>query len=89
MLSVNNENKARGETKILDEIYLTKREIECVNWLIKGKSAREIGMILEISEKTVFKHMENLKMKLNCYKQFQLGYIIGKHPSLLSIKNKY
>ena len=72
-----------NQIKTLDGVYLTKREIECVNWLIKGKSACEISIILEISEKTVIRHLENIKKKLRCYKQFQLGYMIGKYPSLI------
>jgi DNA-binding CsgD family transcriptional regulator len=65
------------------KIYLSKKEIECVNWMIKGKSASEIAMILAISTRTVESHMNNIKIKLNCYKQFQLGYLIGKYGYLL------
>lgn len=64
-------------------IYLSKKEIECVNWMIKGKSSSEIAGILGISKRTVETHMNNIKKKLNCYKQFQVGYLLGKYGHLL------
>ncbi len=56
------------------QIYLSKREFECVKWLVRGKSATEIAKILSISQKTVQKHIENVKNKMNCYKQSTLIY---------------
>jgi DNA-binding CsgD family transcriptional regulator/PAS domain-containing protein len=63
--------------------YLSKKEIECVNWLIKGKSSSEIAAILHISKRTVEAHMNNVKTKLKCYKQFQVGYLVGRYGYLL------
>jgi DNA-binding CsgD family transcriptional regulator len=64
-------------------VYLTKKELECIHWMIKGKSSYETGIILCISPRTVEVHINSIKRKLNCYKQFQLGYILGKYGSLL------
>lgn len=60
------------------EVYLTQKEMECIQWCIHGKSSEEIAMILGVSKRTVEAHLENMKQKLNCYKQFQLGYKLGK-----------
>jgi len=65
------------------KIYLSKKEIACVNWMIKGKSSLEIATIFGISKRTVEAHMNNIKRKLNCYKQFQVGYLVGKYGYLL------
>ncbi|MBY0545329.1 MAG: helix-turn-helix transcriptional regulator, partial [Gammaproteobacteria bacterium] len=62
----------------LGNSYLTKREIECIKWSIHGKSAEEIAVIVNISRRTVETHLENIKIKFNCYNKFQLGYIIGQ-----------
>lgn len=62
-------------------IALSSREIECINWMVKGKSAEEIGKILNLSRRTIETHIENIKAKTKCYKQFQLGYVIGKYTS--------
>lgn len=55
------------------DCYLTSREVECLNWCIKGKSAEEIAMILGCSATTATSHLENVKRKLRCSKQIQLA----------------
>jgi PAS domain S-box-containing protein len=61
----------------------SKKETECIQWMIKGKSSAEIAAIMTISKRTVEAHMNSIKRKLNCYKQFQIGYLIGKYGYLL------
>lgn len=58
------------------DIYLTSKEAQCIYWLIKGKSAEEIATIEGNSIKTIHRHLENVRTKLNCYKQTQLIKII-------------
>ena len=60
------------------ETYLTRKEIECMQWLIKGKTCEEIATIMNLSKRTIETHVNRVKEKLNCYKQFQLGYLLGK-----------
>ncbi len=55
-----------------NEIYLTKRETECLHWCVLGKSASEIAILLNISPRTVESHLSTVKLKLNCTKQSQL-----------------
>ena len=43
---------------------LTSREAEVLLWMSRGKSNREIGAILDISPRTVNKHLEQVFMKL-------------------------
>jgi DNA-binding CsgD family transcriptional regulator len=43
---------------------LTSREREVLNWLARGKSNAEIGMILGIRPATVGKHLERIYPKL-------------------------
>src|SRR3989338_8040869 len=59
-------------------LYLTVREYECVDYLIRGKTAEEIAIILNISKRTVETHVQNIKRKMNCYNQFRLGYLLGR-----------
>jgi len=44
---------------------LTKREIEVLQWTADGKTAPEIGDILEVSHHTVVFHVSNAMRKLN------------------------
>lgn len=46
--------------------HLTDRERECLSWAAHGKTDIEIGMILNISHRTVNMHMYNSFKKLNC-----------------------
>lgn len=55
-----------------DKAYLTKREVEFLNWCAKGKSMEEIAMILNVSKRTAESHINNIKNKLGCYKQSDL-----------------
>ncbi len=43
---------------------LTSREAEVLLWISRGKSNRDIGQILEISPRTVNKHLEQVFVKL-------------------------
>jgi len=58
--------------------YLTDKELQCLYWLIRGKTLPEISIILAMSERTAEKHIENVKRKLNCHTQCEIGYIVGK-----------
>jgi len=39
-------------------VALSRRQRECLSWAEAGKSARDIGQILGISQRTVEKHLE-------------------------------
>lgn len=46
------------------ELGLTKREGEVLSWLSKGKTNRDIAQILNLSPRTVDKHLEQIYAKL-------------------------
>ena len=49
----------------LDNIQLTAREIDILNWVSRGKTNWEISKIINISEATVKRHIDNICAKLN------------------------
>ncbi len=70
---------------------LTKRESEVLFFIARGKSTKCIANILNISSRTVEKHVENIKIKFNCRKKNEIidyaisqGYIAIIPNSLLS-----
>ena len=45
--------------------HLTKKEVECLRFIIRGFSAKKIARILGVSSRTTEKHIENIKLKFN------------------------
>ncbi len=50
---------------------LSPREGECLRWVAEGKTDVEVGMILEISPRTVRFHINNAKVKLGVATRIQ------------------
>ncbi|CAN7558022.1 autoinducer binding domain-containing protein [Trinickia sp. LjRoot230] len=53
------------------DVELTPRECEVLCWTGEGKTANEIGQILNISERTVNFHVNNVLLKLNATNKVQ------------------
>jgi DNA-binding CsgD family transcriptional regulator len=51
---------------------LTPREAQVLEWIATGKSDWQIGQILDISNKTVNYHAENLKRKFGVATRIQV-----------------
>lgn len=51
------------KTEDLPKVNLTRRELECLKWVMCGKSSWEVGQILSCSEATINFHIENSKKK--------------------------
>jgi DNA-binding CsgD family transcriptional regulator len=46
------------------DFSLTEREIEALTWVAKGKSSADIAVLMNISERTVNFHVNNVIHKL-------------------------
>jgi DNA-binding CsgD family transcriptional regulator len=55
---------------------LTPREVECVRWMLEGKSDTDIGKILGISHTTVHFHIERAKKKLGVRTRTQAAAVV-------------
>lgn len=60
-------------------IQLSKREMDCAQYLVQGNTGREIAKKLFISTRTVETHLANLKDKLNCASKSELIATLLKH----------
>jgi DNA-binding CsgD family transcriptional regulator len=58
-------------------IYLTHREAMIVALMMIGHRAKQIAWQLQISLHTVNSHMANIKHKLDCNTNFEVGYLLG------------
>ena len=52
--------------------YFSARETEVIRWVIRGKTMREIGLMLELSQRTVESYFNNIKMKVGVNTKSQL-----------------
>jgi len=50
---------------------LARREIECLTWVLQGKTSWETGRILGVSETTVAFYLRNARSKLQCRSKHQ------------------
>jgi DNA-binding CsgD family transcriptional regulator len=59
--------KCAGEwnlESLKDSLGLTFREAEILMWISRGKTNKEVGLILDSSHRTVNKHLEHIFEKL-------------------------
>jgi len=55
-----------------DSSVLSQREIECLQQVVLGKTAKEIAFYFQISPRTVETHLTNIKNKLNCSRKSEM-----------------
>lgn len=60
------------ERELLSFSSLSKREVECLRLLLLNKTAKEIGISLDLSRRTVEAYLESAKDKLNCFSKSTL-----------------
>lgn len=65
MIVLREESDAAQISALMALFRLTQREAEVLNWVIKGKTNKDIGDILGTSPRTVNKHLEHVFAKLN------------------------
>ena len=64
LLRLEDGRKPTGASLLKEQLSLTERESEVLNWIANGKSNRDIALILEMSPRTVNKHLEQIYPKL-------------------------
>lgn len=63
---------------------LSKRESECLHLIIRGKSARQLGCILGISQRTVEGYLNNIKSKFGVSSKAELIEVTVENMSKLN-----
>jgi len=67
---------------------LSGRELEVAGLISDGRSNKEIGLSLGISEPTVKKHVGHILAKLELQDRLQIGIYVVRNPLLLNRKNR-
>lgn len=81
----------KGVYQVVDDFMfdrLSQREQECLFLLIRGKSSREIGEILQISRRTAETHINNIKNKLGISHKSDIIEFAIENGFLMSIPQK-
>lgn len=65
------------------QVDFTTRETEVLKWIATGKSDWQIGQILNISDKTVNFHVENMKRKCGVATRIQVVVLAVKYGAIL------
>jgi DNA-binding CsgD family transcriptional regulator len=75
-IRINTENTTSLNRFSLDSIVrkyaLTKRQTECLSYLARGMTIKEIAYQLQLSPRTVEHYLDAIKIKLNCHSRSQL-----------------
>jgi DNA-binding CsgD family transcriptional regulator len=50
---------------------LTPRELEALRWTMEGKTAWEVGALMDITERTANLHLNSATHKLDCVNKHQ------------------
>jgi len=59
--------------QLIDHVdRLTKREMECLSYILQGRTLKETADILQLSKRTVETYFENIKNKLGCKNKTEL-----------------
>lgn len=62
-----------------DDKLLSPRELEIMEWVRKGKTNYEVGLILDISAFTVKNHLQRIYKKLGVFNRTQASGVAGKY----------
>ncbi|MET0266931.1 MAG: response regulator transcription factor [Duganella sp.] len=90
MIVLREESDSAQIEKLMAAFKLTQRESEVLNWLVKGKTNRDIGDILGTSPRTINKHLEHVYIKLGVETRSaatalalsKLGAAAGRHDEV-------
>ncbi|SEG81262.1 regulatory protein, luxR family [Marinobacterium lutimaris] len=64
LYKIDDPRQPNDEEKLVDRFQLTEREAEVLMWIVHGKTNKEIALILDLSPRTINKHLEQIFRKL-------------------------
>lgn len=67
------------------ETKLSRRQMDCLYYLVKGNTMKQIALILNLSPKTVEHYLDAVKHKLNCRNRAEL---VTKALQITEIKDR-
>jgi DNA-binding CsgD family transcriptional regulator len=69
-----------GTTKVTQDVRLTERQLEVLRLIANGNDAKEVGIALNITTRTVFYHKHQMKITLGVKRDAGLiQYAVANH----------
>lgn len=65
LFKIDDPRQPNDQEKLIERFQLTEREAEVLMWIVHGKTNKEIALILDLSPRTVNKHLEQIFRKLS------------------------
>lgn len=66
-------------------VSFSPRQLQCLSLLYLGKTAKEIGQILDLSFRTVESYLDSIKLKLNCHTRKEVLNLLLSHNAERSL----
>ena len=73
-----------ANTRAQQTLGISERELQVLRLLADGRSNKEIASALQISDRTVKKHVSRILRKLDLQSRLQVGVFVALHPHFLS-----
>lgn len=64
LFKIDDPRQPNDQQKLVEKFLLTEREAEVLMWIVHGKTNKEIALILDLSPRTINKHLEQIFRKL-------------------------
>jgi len=78
------QNQVKNSLKINNLDFLTKKEIDIIELIIKRKTTKEIALFLNNSPRTIETHRRNIAEKLDILGQGKLTYFLVENKKIFS-----
>ena len=59
--------------------FISRREFDCLTYLVQGYSLKAIANALELSPRTIETYLARAQQRLNCYSKLALMDLFTKH----------
>lgn len=61
------------------QVKLSRREVQCIDYLLQGLSNKLIAAELHLSQRTIESYVDSIKIKLCCRNKMELIIALTKH----------
>ena len=68
-----------NSSRTINNVHFSNREYEIISMVEKGLSYKQIGILMNISPRTVESHIKNIMLKVGCKSRHDICIFIEKY----------